>query len=82
MAIRIKTQKDYLVTEVAIELPSDLNELEYLLKASRGTGRIVATYQLGGVQWINVEQRKQIPERVAQKVRELVGVQTREFDGH
>lgn len=82
MAVRIKTQKDYLVTEVTIELPCALSELDYLLKSSRGTGKIVAVYCDGGVAGVNVEQRTKISETVAQKVRDLVGVETKMMNGH
>jgi hypothetical protein len=81
MAIRIKSQKDYLLTEVCIELPCSLDELDYLMKTSRGSGKIVAVYQQGGIYGINVEQRTRIRESVTQKVRELVGVETEEFNG-
>jgi hypothetical protein len=81
MTIKIISQKDYLVTEVNIALPSDLNELDTVMKAARGTGRIVATYQQGGVYGINLEQRTRIREGVADQVRKLVGVQTTEING-
>jgi hypothetical protein len=82
MAIRIKTQNDYLLTEVSIDLPCDPNELDYLMRTSRGTGKIVAVYSEGGLLGINVEQKTKIRAGVADKVREIVGVDTREINGH
>ena len=78
----MKTQKDYLVTEAAMELPCDLSNLDYLMKTSRATGKIVAVYCDGGVIGINVEQRTKIAEPTSQKVRDLVGVDDQEINGH
>jgi len=82
MTVKIKSQNDYLVTEVAIELPADLSALDYLMKISRGRGRIVATYNEGGVLGVTIEQRSKVSESVSDQVRELVGVQTKEINGH
>jgi hypothetical protein len=79
MPTKIKTQKDYLVTEVQMSLPCDLNELGHLFKATRATGRIVAVYCDGGVIGINVEQRTKVGEPVSQRVRDLVGVSNKEI---
>jgi hypothetical protein len=81
MPVRVKTQKDYLVTEVSVELPCELNDLDYLMKTSRATGKIVAVYCDGGVSGINVEQRTKIPEPVAVKVRGLVGIADKMLEG-
>jgi hypothetical protein len=82
MPIKILAQRDYLLTEVSIELPCDLAELDYLMKTSRGTGKIVALYQQGGTTGINLEQRTKIRDSIADKVRALVGVETKEMNGH
>jgi hypothetical protein len=82
MAIKIKTQRDYLVTEVSIELPTDLSALDYLMRTSRGSGRIIALYGEGGVQGVSIEQRSKIPESVSDEVRKLVGVETKEMNGN
>lgn len=58
MPINIKTQKDVLTTKVAIALPVDLNALDQLMRASKSTGHIVATYNQGGIQGVNIEQNK------------------------
>jgi hypothetical protein len=82
MAIRIKTQRDYLLTEVSVELPCDLNALDYLMRSSHGTGKIVAVYSDGGLLGVNIEQKTKIRENVSDQVRELIGVETREINGH
>jgi hypothetical protein len=82
MAIKIMAQRDFLVTEVSIELPCDLAELEFLVKTSRGSGRIVAMYQKGGTLGVNIEQKTRIKDNVADRVRSLVGVESTEINGH
>jgi hypothetical protein len=71
-----------LLTEVSIELPCNLNDLDSLMKASRGTGKIVAVYQQGGVVGVNVEQKTKIRGATADRVREMVGVIDKELNGH
>lgn len=82
MAIKIKTQTDYLFTETNIDLPCDLNELDALMRMIKATGKIVISYAGGGLYGINVEQRTKVREAVADKVREMVGVPTKEINGH
>jgi hypothetical protein len=80
MPINIKSQKDCLTTEVSISLPTDLNSLDQLMRSSKATGKIVATYNQGGMLGVNVEQKQHISENVSEKVRSIVGVNTRELD--
>jgi hypothetical protein len=82
MPVKIKTQHDYLLTEVNIELPCDLNDIDYLMRISRGTGKIVALYNEGGLVGVNLEQKSKIRGGVADKVRELVGVADKEINGY
>ena len=89
MPVSIKTQHDYLLTEVNVDLPADraehaktLGELDYLMKASHGTGKIVAVYSQGALLGINVEQKTKIRGEAADKVRELVGVVDKEINGY
>jgi hypothetical protein len=82
MAIEVKSQKDYLLTEVNIKLPCDLNNLDILMRSIRGTGKIVALYNQGGLVGVSVEQKAGIVESVSDQVRELVGVDTKEINGH
>jgi hypothetical protein len=81
MAIRIKTQRDYLLTEVSMELPCDLSDLDLVMRTQRATGKIVAQYSEGGLLGINVEQRTKVREGISDKVREIIGVGTKEFNG-
>jgi len=80
MPIKIKTQKDCLSTKVTIELPTDLNALDQLMRVSKSTGTITANYNQGGLQGVAVEQNKHIPEKVSEKVRDMVGIGTRELE--
>ena len=81
MAIRIKSQQDYLLTESAVELPCNLAEVDYLMRQAKATGRIVAQYSQGGLLGVNVEQRAKIREPHSTKVRDMIGVGTQEIHG-
>lgn len=81
MPINIKTQKDVLRTEASMTLPSDLNELDQMMRASKATGKIIVVYNQGGVLGVNVEQNTRIPTKVSDEVRQLVNVGTRELGG-
>ena len=54
MPINIKSQKDSLTTDVVIDLPTNLNEIDQLMRSSKATGRVVATYNQGGLLGVNV----------------------------
>jgi hypothetical protein len=77
MAVKIKVQKDYYLTEVTIEPPADLGALDALMKATKGTGKITSLYSQGGPVGVNVEQRTKIPESVAEEIRRLIGIGTK-----
>lgn len=82
MAIHIRAQKDYLVTESSLDVPCNLTELNELLAEVGGTGsRIVAMYSVGRMMSVNVEQRTKVPDSVADEVRRIVGVNTKEING-
>ena len=81
MAVKVKTQKDHLLTEVSIALPTDLNALDILMRSSKATGKIVAVYNQGGMLGVNIEQKQHISEQDSEKVRGIVGVKTRELEG-
>jgi len=80
MAVTVKKQKDHLLTEVSIALPTDLNSLDTLMRTSKATGKIVAVYNQGGMLGVNIEQKMHISEKVSEEVRKAVGVGTRELD--
>jgi hypothetical protein len=89
MPVKLKRQNDYLLTEVAIDLPPDregqaraLTELDNLMRVSHGTGKVIVTYADGGLNGINVEQRTRVQGGTADKVREVAGVVSKEINGH
>jgi hypothetical protein len=77
MPTKVTAQKDYLLTEVSIGVPADLNELDAIMKATKATGKIVVVYSGGGVVGINVEQKTRATEGNSVKVREILGVDTK-----
>lgn len=80
MPINIKSQKDCLTTEVSVSLPTDLNALDQLMRASKATGKIVAVYNQGGMLGVNIEQKKTIPVKISESVRDMIGIGTKEFE--
>lgn len=80
MAISIKTQKDIIVTEASLDSNTDLNEVDQLMRLSRATGTVTATYNQGGRLGVNVKQNKRVPERVSEDVRRLVGITSKEIE--
>lgn len=74
MVVRAKVQKDYYTTEVSIELPVDVAQVDGLLKATKTNGKMVVLYNQGFVQGVNVEQRTKIPETLADEIRGLLGI--------
>lgn len=76
MATKVKTQKDYLLTEVTIELPASLTELDAIMKATKATGKIVIVYNQGGILGINVEQKTKATDSNSVKVRDILGIST------
>lgn len=79
MPIKVKTQKDYLLTEASIETNVDLSALDALMKSMKATGKIVVVYNQGGILGINVEQKTKASEVKSEKVRDLLGVTTKEL---
>jgi hypothetical protein len=79
MAVGIKVQRDYYLTEVSVELPADVQQVDALMKATKTNGKMVVQYNHGSVQGVNVEQRTKIPENKASEIRELLGVGEKEL---
>jgi len=78
MAIRVKSQKSYYVTEFNVELPMNCGELHDVLKAIKSTGKTVVQYNDGNVLGINVEQREKVPAgEVDDQIRDLLGLGTK-----
>jgi len=79
MAIKLKVQKDYLLTEASAELPTDLNELDSEMRKTKATGKIVAVYSNGGLLGVNIEQKTRATEEESNKMRKAVGVSNRDL---
>lgn len=77
MPAKVKTQRDYLLTEVTIELPASLADLDAIMRTTKATGKIVAVYNQGGLLGINVEQRTKATDVISEKIRDLLGVGTK-----
>ncbi len=74
MAIKVKVQKDYLRTEVSIELPADVGQVDEILRALRTNGKLVVLYNDGHIQGINIEQNAKISDTRSEEVRNLLGI--------
>ena len=74
MAIKIKVQKDYYRTEVSIDLPSNVSELDEVLRATKTNGKMVVLYNQGVIQGINVEQNTKIAESATAQIKDLLGI--------
>ena len=74
MAIRVKTQKDFLKTEVTIDLPADVAQVNEVLKSSKASGKMVVLYYDGHVQGINVEQNAKIPSSKSEEIRKILDI--------
>lgn len=72
MAIKIKVQKDYLLTEASIELAANVTDVDDIMKTSKSSGKMVVLYNNGSIQGINVEQRTKLSDVKAEKVRAML----------
>jgi hypothetical protein len=79
MTIKVKTQRDYLLTEASISTDVNLSDLDALMKSMKATGKIVVVYNQGGILGINVEQKTKASEGNSEKVRDILGVGTKEL---
>jgi len=77
MSFKIAVQKDYFVTEASTELPTNVAEVDEILRATKTNGKMVIQYNQGKVQGVNVEQRTKIPDQVADEIRNLLGIGTK-----
>lgn len=72
MAIKIKVQRDYLLTEFSVE--ASASELDDVLKSIKTSGKSITLYNNGAVQGINVEQKTKLTEAQSLQVRELINI--------
>jgi hypothetical protein len=75
MAIKIKVQRDYLLTEASVELAANVSEVDEILRASKTNGKMIVLYNQGSVQGINVEQRTKVSESKSAEIRALLDVE-------
>ncbi len=75
MAIKIKVQRDYLLTEATVALPADVSQVDEILKATKANGKMVVLYNDGFIQGINIEQRTKMTEAKAEKTRNLLNIE-------
>jgi hypothetical protein len=69
VAVGIKVQRDYLLTEVSVELPADVKQWDEIMRAAGTNGKMVVLYNQGSVLGINIEQRTKLPEQLATETR-------------
>lgn len=74
MAIKVSAQRDYLKTEVSLNLPASVSEADEIMKAMKSNGKMVVIYNGGHVAGINLEQNTKLSEGQSEKVRELIAV--------
>jgi len=74
MTVGIKVQKDYYLTEVSIDLPTNVAQVDEVLKATKTNGKMVVQYNQGNVQGVNIEQRTKISDAQANEIRELLNI--------
>ena len=79
MAIKIKVQRDYLLTEATIELAADVSQVDEILKASKTSGKMIVLYNNGFIQGINVEQRTKLSDAKAEKIRDMLKIEDAEL---
>lgn len=72
MAIKVKVQRDYLLTEFSVE--ASASELDDVLKSIKTSGKSITLYNNGTVQGINVEQKTKLTEAQSAQIRELINV--------
>jgi len=80
MAVKMKAQKDYYLTEVSVALPATVSEVDLLMKATKANGKMIVLYNGGAVQGINVEQRRKISDAESSDVRESLGIETKAIE--
>jgi hypothetical protein len=72
MAIKVKVQRDYLLTEFSVE--ASASELDDVLKSIKTSGKSITLYNNGAVQGINVEQKTKLTEQQSIQIRELINI--------
>ncbi len=79
MPIKAKILKDYLLTEMTLDLPSDVAELNTFMRSIKATAKVTILYQDGGIMGISIEQKKKTTTGESAKVRNLLNIETAEL---
>lgn len=80
MSVKIKVQKDYLLTEASVDSSTPIADLHAVMKDMKANGKMIVLYNGGAVQGINVEQRTKISDVKSEMVREILEIATREME--
>jgi hypothetical protein len=72
MSIKVKAQRDYLLTEFSVE--ASASDLDEVLKSIKASGKSITLYNNGSVQGINVEQKTKLTEVQSIQVRKIINV--------
>jgi len=80
MAVKIKVQKDYLLTEASVDPKTPIADLDVVMKEMNANAKVTVLYNGGAVQGINVQQTTKLSEIRSEQIRELIGITTREME--
>jgi hypothetical protein len=74
MAIKIKDQRCYFVTESSIEVPVDTTSVDEEMLECRADGKMIVQYNGGKCPGVHLEQKTKIPDHIAPRIRALLGI--------
>jgi hypothetical protein len=74
MTIKVKVQRDYLKTEVSLDLPASVSEADEIMRKMESNGKMIVVYNDGHVSGINLEQNTKLSESQSEKVRQITSV--------
>ncbi len=80
MAVKIKVQKDYYLTEVSVDSSVPIADVDALMRATNTNGKMIVLYNGGAVQGVNIEQKTKITDVKAEKMRALLSIPTEELE--
>lgn len=78
-AIKVKATRSYYVTEVSIDLPEKVEDVDALVRELKTDGKMVVVYSGGGTQGMTVEQKHRVPDHVDSKIRNLLNLATKKM---
>jgi len=74
VAFKVKKQKDIYLTEVSVDLPANISEIDNMLRLSKSTGKLVVLYNNGFHAAINVEQKTKINDEKSEQMRSILAI--------